>query len=189
MKVKLGIREMILISMFAALTAAGAFIKIPTPLVPFTLQFLFCAYAGVFLGARNGLYSQLIYVGIGLLGIPVFANGGGPAYVLQPTFGYLIGFILCAYTIGRFVDKSSALNFYKTLGAVLTGLFVVYLVGVSYLYMIVNFYLHKQMTISKAIAVGFLPYITADLILSVIVAVTAVRVVPILRNAGYIKRN
>ncbi len=185
---KLQIREMILISMFAALTAAGAFIKIPTPLVPFTLQFLFCAYSGIFLGARNGLYSQLLYVGIGLLGIPIFANGGGPAYVLQPTFGYLIGFICCAYIVGSFVDKCKEITVYKTLGAVLVGLTTVYVIGVSYLYAIVNFYLQKQMAVSKAIAVGFLPYVTADLIMSVIIAVSAVRVIPILQKAGYSRR-
>jgi len=185
--VKLQLREMLLISIFAALTAVGALVKIPTPLVPFTLQFLFCAYSGVFLGARNGLYSQLLYVGIGLLGIPVFANGGGPAYVLQPTFGYLAGFILCAGVIGLFVDQCREITVLKTLGAVLSGLAVVYLVGVTYLYAIVNFYLQQQITVSKAIAIGFLPYITIDLMMSVIIAVTAVRVIPILRNAGYLK--
>ncbi|MEG6586518.1 biotin transporter BioY [Dendrosporobacter sp. 1207_IL3150] len=184
---KLQLREMLLISMFAALTAVGAFVKIPTPLVPFTLQYLFCAYSGVFLGARNGLYSQLLYVGIGLLGIPVFANGGGPAYVLQPTFGYLIGFIFCSYIIGRFVERYKKITFYKTLAAALTGLAFVYTIGVSYLYLIVNFYLHKQMPFNKALAVGLLPYITSDLIMSLLIALTAVRVVPILRNSGYIK--
>lgn len=181
----LTLREMILISIFAALTAAGAFIKIPTPLVPFTLQFLFCAYSGIFLGGKKALYSQVLYVAIGLIGIPIFANGGGPAYVLQPTFGYLLGFILCAFTIGKLTEATQRLNIAKLLGAVLTGLFFVYLLGVSYLYMIVNFYLHKQMTVSTAIAVGFTPYITADLILSVLVALTALRVVPILQRAGF----
>lgn len=184
---KLQLREMLLISIFAALTAVGALTRIPTPLVPFTLQFLFCAYSGVFLGARNGLYSQLLYVGIGLLGIPVFANGGGPAYVLQPTFGYLLGFILCAGVIGLFVDQCREITVLKTLGAVLSGLAVVYLIGVAYLYAIVNFYLHQQISVSKAIALGFLPYITTDVIMSVIIAATAVKVIPILRNAGYLK--
>ena len=181
----LTLREMILISLFAALTAAGAFIKIPTPLVPFTLQFLFCAYAGIFLGAKKALYPQLLYVAIGLIGIPIFANGGGPAYVLQPTFGYLLGFILCAFTIGKLTESLTSLSVIKLLGSVLVGLCFVYLLGVSYLYMIVNFYLHKQMTIATAITVGFTPYITADLILSALVALTAVRVIPILEKAGF----
>jgi biotin transport system substrate-specific component len=182
---KLTLRDMILISIFAALTAVGAFIKIPTPLVPFTLQFLFCAYSGIFLGGKKGFYSQLLYVSIGLIGIPVFASGGGPAYVLQPTFGYLLGFITCAYTIGRLVQHFSNITFIKVFSTVLLGLFCVYLCGVGYLYLIVNFYLHKQMTLQAAIAAGFLPYITPDLILSVLIALTAVRIIPILKKSGY----
>lgn len=182
---KLTLREMILISIFAALTAVGAFIKIPTPLVPFTLQFLFCAYSGIFLGAKNGLYSQLLYVTIGLIGIPIFASGGGPTYILQPTFGYLLGFMTCAYVIGYFSQKLTKITFVKLFSATLSGLFFVYLFGVAYLYLIVNFYLQKQMTISAAITVGFVPYITADLLLSILVALTAVRIVPILHKNGY----
>lgn len=181
----LTLREMILISIFAALTAVGAFIKIPTPLVPFTLQFLFCAYSGVFLGGRKGLYSQLLYVGIGLIGIPVFANGGGPAYVLQPTFGYLLGFMVCSYTIGRLVQNFTNITFKKIFSTVLLGLFFVYVCGVGYLYFIVNVYLHKQITLQTAIAAGFLPYITSDLILSVLISLTAVRIIPTLKKSGY----
>ncbi|MCY6484700.1 biotin transporter BioY [Clostridium aestuarii] len=181
-------RDMILISMFAALTAIGAFIKIPTPIVPFTLQFLFCAYAGIFLGSKHGLYSQVLYVGIGLIGIPIFANGGGPMYILQPTFGYLIGFIICAYIIGKLTENIEKVTAIRILGPVLLGLFFVYLCGVSYLYMIVNLYLGKAMSVKGAIAAGFIPYITSDLILSVLVALTAVAVVPVLKKSGLLNR-
>lgn len=183
----LSIRDMILVAMFAALTAVGAFIRIPTPIVPFTLQFLFCAYSGVFLGGRKGLYSQLLYIMVGLIGMPIFANGGGPAYVLQPTFGYLLGFALCSYMIGSCVDRWATISFSKILGAVLAGLTAVYVVGVSYLFAIVNLYLGKEMPISKAIAVGFLPYVISDVIMSVIIAYTAMRVLPILRQSGLVQ--
>lgn len=186
---KIKTRDMILISMFAALTAIGAFIKIPTPIVPFTLQFLFCAYAGVFLGSKHGLYSQLLYVGIGLVGIPIFAKGGGPAYVLQPTFGYLLGFIVCAFVIGKFTEKIKDVTLIKILKPVLLGLFFVYLFGVSYMYMIVNVYFGKAMSVKAAIAAGFTPYIVSDLILSVIIAYSAVHVIPVLRRAGIIGNN
>ena len=106
-------RQMILIALFAALTGIGAFIKIPTPLVPYTLQYLFCAYAGIFLGSKDGLYSQLLYISIGLVGFPIFASGGGPAYVLQPTFGYLMGFAAGAYVIGLLIKKLKNMSFVK----------------------------------------------------------------------------
>ncbi|WFD11069.1 biotin transporter BioY [Tepidibacter hydrothermalis] len=181
---KIKTRDMILIPMFAALTAIGAFIKIPIPMVPFTLQYLFCAYSGVFLGAKHGLYSQLLYVIIGLIGIPIFANGGGPTYIFQPTFGYLLGFIVCSYVIGRSTEKLKDITFIKILRPVLLGLFWVYVIGVSYLYMIINIYLKKAMTVKSAILVGFVPYIVSDLILSVIIAYSAVRVIPILRKTN-----
>ncbi len=110
---KLTTLDRIHISLFAALTAVGAFIKVPFYPVPFTLQFLFCAYAGMLLGARKGLYSQLLYVGIGLIGVPVFANGGGLSYVFQPTFGFLIGFIIAAFVMGLFIGKNPKANLLK----------------------------------------------------------------------------
>jgi biotin transport system substrate-specific component len=182
---KLTLRDMILIALFAALTAVGALTRIPTPIVPYTLQFLFCSYSGILLGAKKGLYSQTLYVVLGLVGVPVFASGGGPSYVLQPTFGYLIGFMICAYIIGKSTEIfSDKLTFVRLLGAVLLGLFFVYLAGVAYLYAIVNFYLHKEMAILKAIAVGFTPYIIPDIIWSVIIAYTGARILPILRRMG-----
>ena len=137
-------RQMILIALFAALTGIGAFIKIPTPLVPYTLQYLFCAYAGIFLGSKDGLYSQLLYITIGLVGFPIFASGGGPAYVLQPTFGYLMGFAAGAYVIGLLIKKLKNMSFIKVYSIITIGLMMVYLLGVSYMYLIVNFYLNKQ---------------------------------------------
>ena len=115
---KLATKEIILVALFAALTAAGAFIKIPIPYVPFTLQFLFCALAGILLGAKLGGLSQISYVAMGLIGIPVFTEGGGPAYIFQPTFGYLIGFIMGSYVIGKITETMDLLTFWKALGAV-----------------------------------------------------------------------
>ncbi len=82
-------KDLVLIALFAALTAIGGFLNIPTPTVPFSLQFLFCAYAGVLLGWKKGMISQALYLAVGLSGLPVFAKGGGIGYVLQPSFGFL----------------------------------------------------------------------------------------------------
>ncbi|MFZ5969381.1 MAG: biotin transporter BioY [Bacillota bacterium] len=180
-------RDMVLVALFAALTAIGAFIQIPTPIVPFTLQFLFCAFAGVFLGARLGLYSQLLYVGIGLMGVPVFTKGGGPSYVLQPTFGYLIGFILCAYIIGKATENLKEVKFMNVFAPVVAGLLAVYAVGVPYLYFILNNYMGKPFPFMQAVKVGFLVYIVQDLVLSALIAVVATKVVPSLRRSGYIR--
>ena len=103
---KLKVRDMILVALFTALTAIGAFIKIPIGVVPINLQFLFTALAGIMLGSRLGCISQLVYVVLGLIGIPVFTAGGGIGYVFKPTFGYLLGYIIGAYVIGKIAEES-----------------------------------------------------------------------------------
>ena len=88
------LREIILCGLFIALVAVGAFVRIPVGTDVYTLQFLFTLLAGLMLGARLGALAVGTYVLMGLVGIPVFASGGGPGYVLQPTFGSLVGFII-----------------------------------------------------------------------------------------------
>jgi biotin transport system substrate-specific component len=68
---KISVKDLILIPLFTALTAVGAFIQVPLPLVPFTLQTFFVVLSGVLLGAKKGLMSQLLYVFLGLAGIPI----------------------------------------------------------------------------------------------------------------------
>jgi len=80
--------------MFVAMIVVGAFIKIPVPIVPFTLQFLFTMLAGILLGGKDGCRAVVIYIFLGLIGLPIFAEGGGFAYIFKPSFGYIIGFIL-----------------------------------------------------------------------------------------------
>ena len=121
-----------------------------------------------------------------MIGIPIFTKGGGPSYVLQPTFGYLLGFIACAYVVGLLTERQEKLRLVPTMLALLAGLTVLYAAGVLYLYGIVNFYLGKSMSMQGALAAGFLPYITADLILSVLIAVTSLKVVPVLRRTGLV---
>lgn len=186
-------RDMILVSLFAALTAIGAFIKIYNPLmpmVPFTLQFLFCAYAGILLGSRKGFYSQLLYVGIGLLGIPVFTKGGGFGYIFQPTFGYLIGFVIAGFVIGKLnetlMKNDKDINIIKMFISIMVGLIIVYGIGVSYIFMIVKLYKGVgSYTMGAAIATGFTPYIIPDTIMSLLVAISSSKILPILRRAGY----
>lgn len=181
---KIKTRDMILVALFAALTAVGAFIKIPLPYVPFTLQFFFCAFAGVLLGSRLGALSQLIYVIIGLVGIPVFTQGGGPGYIFKPTFGYLIGFIVCAYAVGKVYELLKKPSFINFMVATLTGLMLVFLLGVPYLYMILNLYLNKATSMSAAINTGFLPFLGGDIVLCVLISALSVKIVPILKKAG-----
>ena len=98
------IKDLTLMALFAALTAVGAFITIPVPPVPFSLQIFFAILAGALLGSRRGAISVAVYVLLGLCGLPVFTKGAGLSYIFQPTFGYLAGFILGAWLCGRIVE-------------------------------------------------------------------------------------
>ena len=80
-KKHLNTRNLILVALFTALTAIGAFLRIPMPMVPFTLQNLFSTLAGLLLGSYLGAVSVGIYVLLGLAGVPVFTSGGGIGYV------------------------------------------------------------------------------------------------------------
>ena len=92
--------DIVLCGMFVALMAVGAFIKIMIPLgvwqVTFSLQFFFALLAGFLLGGKRGFAAVGVYLITGLLGVPIFAHGGGLGYLMKPTFGFLIGFAAAA---------------------------------------------------------------------------------------------
>ena len=114
---------MVLCGMFAALVAIGAFIQIPVPYMDyFTLQFFFVLLAGLILGADKGAISVGCYVLLGLVGVPIFAAGGGIGYIFRPSFGYLVGFVV-TYAIG-IVYKFIILNFYAHTPATLGVIFL-----------------------------------------------------------------
>lgn len=99
------------ISTFAILTAISAQIAIPTKPVPFTLQTMLVLLSGAFLGSRNGAYSQMLYLLLGVIGLPVFAQVPdaplGFARIIGPTGGYLIAFPIAAFLVGYLIEKKS----------------------------------------------------------------------------------
>ena len=87
------ITKTVLVALFAALVAAGAFIKIPFVPVPMTLQTLFALLAAACLPPSMAVSSIVIYIFLGAIGLPILTAGGGLAAVLGPTGGYLFGMI------------------------------------------------------------------------------------------------
>jgi biotin transport system substrate-specific component len=179
---KITTKDMILVSLFTSLTAIGAFIKIPLEPAPITLQFLFIALAGILLGAKLGALSQIVYVALGLLGLPVFTKPGGLSYVFQPTFGYLIGYIIGAYIIGRISQRSSNPSFFKLLIACISGIVIIYMIGVPYLYIILKYVTLTPITITSALKAGFLIFLPGDLIKCILTAYLGVKILPVIRN-------
>ncbi|MGE5253940.1 MAG: biotin transporter BioY [Planctomycetaceae bacterium] len=166
-------RDTVLVSLFAALTAVGAFLKIPLPHVPFTLQTLMVMFAGLILGSRRGALSQVVYLVLGLMGLPIFAQGGGPAYILQPSFGFLLGFAPGAFVIGKILEGEKNPSSTRLLIALLLGQGIIYLFGLPYLYLNLNLILHKPISISSAFVAGFLVFLPGDILKTLIAALAA----------------
>ena len=161
---KLSIRQMTLISLFAALTAVGAFISIPIYPVPLTLQTLFTLLAAMTLGSVMGASSQIIYVLLGVIGLPVFAGfKAGIGILFGPTGGFLFGFIISAYVIGKIIEVKKEKNIFYYFLAGIIGTVILYIIGITQLSLITG------IGIKKAIVVGMLPFLPGD-ILKVIAA-------------------
>ena len=99
-KVSARTRDIVSILSFTLLTAIGSNLKMEIGPVPITMQNFAVLLSGAFLGSKKGALSQIFYLFGGLAGIPWFAKGGGIAYVLNPSFGYIIGFVLAAFFVG-----------------------------------------------------------------------------------------
>ena len=122
------------VGLFCLLTILGAMVRVPLPgtPVPMTLQTAVVLFAGVALGARLGACSQLLYLAIGLAGVPVFADSGaGSQYVFGATGGYLLGFLIVPVVVGRLTARSSGLR--PTIAAAAVGTILIFALGVGWL--------------------------------------------------------
>jgi len=166
---------MTLISLFSALTAVGAFIYIPLYPVPLTLQTLFTLLAGMTLGSVMGASSQIIYVLLGVVGLPVFAGfKAGIGILFGPTGGFLLGFIISAYVIGRIIETIKEKNIFYYLVAGLIGTIILYIVGITQLSLVTG------IGIKKAITVGMLPFLPGDILKIIAASFIASKLKPII---------
>ena len=155
----LSLRGMVYASMFGAVTAVGAYIVIPLPLVPITMQTFFVSLAPALLGGALGALSQVIYVLIGLIGLPVFAGGkAGFGVLIGPTGGYLAGFIIGAYIIGKLIEMKRQPGFVWMVSAMVVGHIALYALGVAQLMFV------AKLSLGKAVAVGVIPTLPGGIV-------------------------
>ena len=167
----------------AALTAVGAYLKIPLPYVPITLQMTFVGLAGAWLGPWRGAASQIVYLCVGLVGLPVFAKGGGPHYLLEPSFGFLLGFVPGAYITGYVSRRTS--SYLGALAAIYAGLIVVYAIGVPYFLFILAVVLHAPLSAATTAWLVLIP-LPKDLVVGLGTAFLAWRLQPLFeRRRGH----
>ncbi len=174
--------RLVLIAIFVALIAVGAFIKFPIGIVPVSMQCAVCILCALLLGAKDATIAVLIYLAMGLVGIPVFTAGGGFGYVLQPTFGYLLGYVIAlpvGATIARGIKNTSRPKLRRLLLGAFAALAIVYTFGVLYMYLMLNFYMGKALEMSKAWLTGCAVFLPTDCSWCVVGAIIAHRVVPL----------
>jgi biotin transport system substrate-specific component len=166
------IKKMIFIAFFAALTAIGAFMIIPIGIVPMTLQTVWVLLAGYVLGSKHGALSQLLYVSMGLVGLPVYSRGGaGLGHLLGPTGGYLFGFIMAAFVVGLFAHKTKS-SWLWLIMIFFVGTVVIYACGIAQLALVTHMGLRNAMVVGGLL---FLPLDSIKIILCAMIVRYVIR--------------
>lgn len=177
---KFGGRDLAPIALFAALIAAGAFIRIPVPPVPVTLQLFFVTLACALLGGGRAFAAVCVYIALGLLGVPVFTGGGGLQYVLTPTFGYIVGFAVGALVGGRIARSARAPGLGRLLLAFAVTDAIVYLFGLTHYFLIAGVYLGGEVTAYTLFVSCFALFLPGDCAQCLLSAMIARRAIPLL---------
>jgi biotin transport system substrate-specific component len=147
------------------LTIVAAQVSIPLPFtpVPFTLQPMIVLLGGAALGSRLGMSSQVLYLALGLAGLPVFAASPvlpqGLARLLGPTGGYLMSYPLAAFVAGYLAERGFDRRYLTSVLAMGAGLAIIFACGVAWMAGGA-----PHVGLSAAVRAGFLPFIPADII-------------------------
>jgi biotin transport system substrate-specific component len=150
--------------LFLICTSLGAFVRIPLPFtpVPITLQTFFVVLSAAFLGANLGCLAQITYLFLGSLGLPIFAGATyGLGVLFGPTGGYLLAFVLANLFIGQSLNRGRQVKYSRVLlTMILAALFIdglgtLWLAGLM------------KISLTKALFLGFLPFVPADLAKSI----------------------
>ena len=155
-KIDTRIKNIALVLSFAVITALCSKLSLEIGPIPVTMQTFSVVLAGVLLGSKRGALSQVAYLAGGLAGIPWFSRGGGLTYIMSPTFGFIVGFIVAAYIIGRLAEKGWDRKVGTAMLAMLMGNVFLYLFGLLWLVRFVG--------TEAVLAVGLYPFVVGDLL-------------------------
>jgi biotin transport system substrate-specific component len=152
------------VALFVALTAAAAQVSIPLPFtpVPLTLQPMVVLLGGAVLGARLGMSAQVLYLVLGIAGLPVFAASPvlpqGALRLIGPTGGYLMSYPFAAFVAGWLAERGLDRRYITSLFAMACGLALIFCGGVSWL----AFFAHPAVGLAAALRGGFYPFVLLD---------------------------
>jgi biotin transport system substrate-specific component len=153
------VKKMVYAALFAALTGVGGWIAIPLPYVSVTLQTLFTLISGAVLGPYFGALSMIVYILLGVAGLPVFSRGqSGLGVLFGPTGGYLIGFVLSAIAIGLIVRLKEKPGYLWLCFAMAAGIVILDVCGVVQLALITG------LPLENAAILGALVFVPTDVV-------------------------
>ena len=156
------LKSMVFVALMAAFLCIVSPISIPLPLVPITLQTFAVFAAGALLGWKKGTLAVLIYLLLGLIGLPVFSGWtGGFSSFATPSSGYIIGFLFTALVTGFLIDRfPNRLWMYPA--AMAAGLVVCYLFGTLWFLVYMNVWMATPYTLWQALLVCVIPFLVGD---------------------------
>lgn len=168
---KIKINELCQMAIMLALLIVCSKISVNIGPIPITLQTFAVIMVGYVLKLKKGLIVFLAYILMGLLGIPVFSSGGGFDYIVKPSFGFILGFLLSVFVTGLSLkSKNNILSYILGLIQGLLGLLIIDFVGLIYMYIIMNYYLGMDKNVISILEAGLFPFLLKDTI-SVVIAV------------------
>ncbi len=156
-------RELTKIAVLTALMLVSPFFKIPLVPVPMTLQSFVAILAGLMLGPKGAIVPA-IYLLMGFCGVPVFANGGGIAYLLQPTCGFTFGFVLAAYLAGLISRTKGECGYIRLILACSVATVALYVCGIAYTLLIQIVYMGKTVNFMTILTAYWLVFIPSDIV-------------------------
>ena len=173
-------KQMTQTALFIVLYIIGSKITLPLGIIPFTLQTCVVFLAGCLLMPKQIFTSFTIFLGLGFLGLPLFSQGGGVAYLLKPSCGFLLAFPFAAAFIAYCRTKWQLNKVYQLFPICLLALFMIYTIGSIYMYFILHVYVGSNIDLHGVLAAGVLPFIISDGVSSFLACLCAVRMYPAL---------
>ncbi|GAB7141104.1 biotin transporter BioY [Deferribacterales bacterium RsTz2092] len=166
------------IGVLTAFITVSGFIRIPFPVMPLTLAVFSVFFVPMLVGAQLSVAAFALYIALGLVGVPVFATGGGPAYILQPSFGFLLGYMFSSIPNGLISARGKP-SFWRNILGGSVALVVLYVIGIVGLWLSLNYAQGKAVTLLNSFK-SVLMFIPFDVLKLVVAATIASKLRPAL---------
>lgn len=174
------VKDISLMSIMLSILIITSKISIDLVIISMTLQTFSVILISLILKWKRSFIVILVYMLMGLIGIPVFSNGGGFFYVLKPSFGFILGFLLSTLIVGSKPFENKKISYFIK---AIIGLAIIDIIGLIYMSLILNLYMDLSYSFIKILKIGLLPFVIKDIFSVTLASLVALRV----NNEIYLK--